>query len=220
MQSNHPHILPDEIVEIIKHNILISLHSNQSKNSSDEALNKKIEEQYKKYTGLEFATAENVKPLPLFLHSKPGMGKNAVFVMAASQVCELLDLKLVKNPAEDYTPKPNDFIFFSFECSHSEDLKFVHSSPDEILERMKPITLTNKGFILFEEASEAGADKKDLINMVLKHPHITVQLGLTGQVINDTVQESKTDFVEEGAQHFILSLDLTNTLDKANSVKP
>lgn len=113
-----------KLVDLIKHDILMSLYRSGMENGSkitlsaeDKQLNAKIQAVYKEWTGNEFDYDPSHKNLSMFLMGPPGQGKTTTFKEAAKEVCEAVGLKLVVNPDDNYKPSKEDFVFASLECS-------------------------------------------------------------------------------------------------------
>lgn len=123
-----------QVVEFLKHDILISLYRSEKDiaviKAKDEdqrtehekfslILNERIEKKYQETYKKKFdpkVHAKN-KKLPLFLMGPPGQGKTAAYLAAGEAVAKWLNLEFISHVTDDYEPKPNHFIMVVQECA-------------------------------------------------------------------------------------------------------
>lgn len=121
---NLPNKRTKQVVEYLKHDILVSLYRKNPEYPEDMAefnleMNKKISDVYKQRYGKEFdpkVHAKN-KNLSLFLMGPPGQGKTASYTAAAKEVCADLGLRFVEHVTDNYIPNKKDFIMVVQECA-------------------------------------------------------------------------------------------------------
>lgn len=113
-----PEVHTKQIVEMLKHDILLSLYRKDPMVPEYLAdfnveLNNKIAKVYQEKYGSKFnpKVHEKNKIIPLFLMGPPGQGKTASFEAAAREVCADLGLRFVSHVGTGYVPDRRDFLF-------------------------------------------------------------------------------------------------------------
>ena len=123
---NLPNRTTKKVIELLKHDILLSLYrenpevpGDEEKTKFNKDLNKKVEEAWTEKYNKKFdpkVHAKN-KSLSLFLMGPPEQGKTSAYIVAAKEVCADLGLRFVDHVSDDYVPKRNDFVMVVQECA-------------------------------------------------------------------------------------------------------
>ncbi len=123
---NLPNKSTKKVIELLKHDILLSLYRKNPEVPGDEektafnlSVNKKIEDVWLERYSKKFDAKVHAKNknLSLFLMGPPGQGKTASYIVAAKEVCADLGLRFVDHVSDDYVPQRNDFVMVVQECA-------------------------------------------------------------------------------------------------------
>ena len=176
-----PRYTTKKVIELLKHDILISLWrkdpddaSTQEMRDFNKEMNNSISALWTKYHGKAFdpAVHKKNKNLSLFLMGPPGQGKTASYTVAAKQVCEDLGLNFVEHVTDNYIPKLRDFCMVVQECAGENSAITFGGVPraEEIVINGQKVTVLKKalnyrftvfeqcagGVLLFDDASNAA----------------------------------------------------------------
>lgn len=101
----------NKIIDLIKHDILISLYRKENLNvkADNSESDSRVAGIYEEWYGKKI-TDNTDTVLPFLLVGPSGQGKTTAFKVAGIEVAEALGLNFVMNPAEDYKPSKNDFL--------------------------------------------------------------------------------------------------------------
>lgn len=122
-------------------------------------MNVKVQNAYKKLTGINFDKDKVRAPNPLLLQGIPGQGKTAVYHSAAKRVCSEFSLNYIKNVTDGYTPTRNDFVMVVQDCAGETSSLILGGMPktEEVeIHNQKRFVMTkafNKRFLSFELAA-------------------------------------------------------------------
>lgn len=115
-----PIVDTEEVIAMLENDILIDLYRKDpsAKYYSDEDkkfnldINRKIEQVYEQKYGVPFSKdLLRNHSAPFCLNGAPGQGKTTAYVVAAENVCNLLDLNFIRDVEESYVPSRKDFLF-------------------------------------------------------------------------------------------------------------
>lgn len=177
---NLPNKNTKHIVEMLKHDILLSLYRHNPNKGTTETIeynhqiNKKISEVYERRYNRKFdpkVHAKN-KNLALFLMGPPGQGKTASYFAAAKEICTDLGLNLIEHVTDDYVPEKNDFVMVVQECAGENSAITFAGVPkaEEVIIDGKKVTVLKKalnyrftvfgncagGILLLDDAANAA----------------------------------------------------------------
>ncbi|MEM6709198.1 MAG: hypothetical protein AAF648_10475, partial [Pseudomonadota bacterium] len=100
----------EKIVDRLVLDMLQRFHSNEQSPQRNAA----IERYWKARRGAAFLRRSVT---PTYLRGYPGQGKTTCFRVAAATVAEMLEMRFVENPAEDYVPSGEELLFVVQELS-------------------------------------------------------------------------------------------------------
>ncbi len=194
------------VIDLVKHDILMSMYRKEPKNSFEKQLNAKISALYKEWYDNEFIFDSHHKILSMFLMGPPGQGKTTTFKVAAKEVSDALGLKFVMNPDDSYKATQSDFLFVSLECSGENSTITFGGLPSKVTEkgpdgetditymtkvpnkRMALLSSVAGGLLLLDDFSNAApnvqnvalsiTDEKRFQGLSLDHTYV----GLTGNL--------------------------------------
>ena len=169
-----------QVVEWLKHDILISLWRTNPNQGSPEVIewnnemNNRISTLWTKKYKKKFDPKVHMKnkKLPLFLMGPPGQGKTASYIVAAKQVSEDLGLNFVEHVSDDYVPHKEDFVLVTQECAGENSAITFGGVPraEEVIINGKKTSVLKKalnyrftvfehcagGVLLFDDAANAS----------------------------------------------------------------
>jgi hypothetical protein len=209
---NLPEKHTKQIVEYLKHDILLSLYRKNPEKPAHMAeynveLNNKIAEVYQTKYGKKFdpkVHAKN-KRLPLFLMGPPGQGKTASYFAAAKEVCAELGLNFVEHVTDNYVPRKEDFIMVVQECAgensaitfggvpKAEEITLPDNTKVSVLKKALNYRFTvfdycAGGVLLFDDAANAASVIQNVLlpvaqNSTFQGLHIpNACIGFTGNL--------------------------------------
>lgn len=196
-----------KVVEMLKHDIIVSLYRQSPKTEHDKEINEKVCRVYKELYGVDFdpKIEKKNKKLPLFLMGPPGQGKTASYIAAATEVCELMGLNFISHVTDDYEPELNDFVMVVQECAgensaitfggvpKAEEITLPNGQKQSVLKKALNYRFTvfgrcAGGVLLFDDAANAASVIQNVLLPVaqnssfqgLKIPHSLI--GFTGNL--------------------------------------
>lgn len=165
-----------KVVEMLKHDIIVSLYRYSPETDHDHDINKKVQKIYQSLYGVEFdpKVEKKNKKLPLFLMGPPGQGKTASYIAAATEVCELMGLNFISHVTDDYKPSENDFVMVVQECAgensaitfggvpKAEEITLPNGQKQSVLKKALNYRFTvfsrcAGGVLLFDDAANAAS---------------------------------------------------------------
>jgi len=176
---NLPQKHTKEIVEYLKHDMLISLYRKNPEHPAyladfNREMNEKVSSVYKEKYGKEFdpKVHQKNKRLPLFLMGPPGQGKTASYISAAKEICAELGLNFIEHVTDNYVPDRRDFVMVVQECAgensaitfggvpKAEEVTLDDGSKQSVLKKALNYRFTvfercAGGVLLFDDAANA-----------------------------------------------------------------
>lgn len=125
---------------------------------TDEALNKRVEQVFQKWTGGEWYD-DNDKVNAMLLLGPPGQGKTTSFKEAAKKIAKEMGLQFKLNPSDDQAILPSDFLFISMEFSGENQTTTMGGIPAKTVDEATGVEymtkLVNKRLALARRAGAA-----------------------------------------------------------------
>lgn len=155
VDTPYPLVDTDYVQNILVRDLLI-----KARGKSPE-MDAKIADAFRTRFGVELIdemTSHSV--VPTYLHGPPGHGKTSVFKSAAAEVAEMLGLRLVINPGDDYVVDGKELLFVSLEMSGEVSSMTVGGMPAKEIykahdgsEQAYMTKLTNKRLAMLKHAA-------------------------------------------------------------------
>lgn len=117
MSTNIQSAIPQSTPEAVSKEILIELFMNAHAGDGSE-WDKRVEKAWEQEFGYPFERIEDDDLRPSFaLYGPPGHGKTAAFKEAGKRFSKAMGMRFVSEPAEDFVPSKEDFVFVSLEMA-------------------------------------------------------------------------------------------------------
>lgn len=165
------------IINLLKHDILLTAYRKNPQNDEDNQFNEKVENIYKNWFHQEIDPNEAIKPT--FLINTQDQMRLASFKIAANEVANALSLNLVLNPSTDYQVSKNDLLLMNLECA-SENSTVVFSpipkkennNPNQIedllVKHIENLKHSSVGLLIIDNFSDATKKMQDFISSIIE----------------------------------------------------